>query len=596
MSLTIRGNIKNATKEGFILGFVDPATKKTSIKDLKMAPHTFKTGNPVDVVVSASTPRNVLKVSKPSIVMTNGSVAKVISPDVITLKYNDPLTKTPVVKSNKKIAHNMRMGELVKIALTAAQPRLIVSVNKATPATPPTPRPVADITVDFKTVVKSGVPIPGFNCNPYANLDKKRPPGSRSYKDTLAVLKPGVIRPTNGYMADLILWAQEPTWLPSSQAPAVYGWDFWASNDAKLYTTPPVPGGKFIDVMNFSDFNIAKPKETAFVIAVPLMGAYVKNKAGDPVEKAQLLKTAVEWVKYCKARNIPVSYYEISNESTMSGNHIAHISAEQYAKDVITWSRAMKAVDPTARIAANGETAEEFTTIMNIAGNYIDAVVPHCYGPWDYPSYEVYATDKPKFTYNLDLCYKGLAASTNKRKVDIIITETNIIDYKKTLTPANDTGKALMIFDLLGQLMSADRVKEVVFWEDRAVNEGKDGFPKLLKTNNQLQPVGMAFYLWSSAIVKGTNFVKASVIPGIVSFATTSPNYDIIWLSNKTTETKTITLDVNTQKPLRISYVFKGKGYTDVSPALAKIPNPVVKSGIITLTLPPTSITSLFFK
>ncbi len=593
MSLTIRGNIKNTTSEGFTLGFIDPATKKTVIKDLKMAPHPFKTGNPVDVVVSASTPRNVLKVSKPSVLSVDGSVVKVVSPDVITLKYIDPSAKTPIEKSNKKMAHNMKTGELVKIALTVAQPRLIVSVNKSIP---PTPRPVADITVDFKTIVKSGVPVPGFNANPYANSDKKRPPGSRSYKDTLAVLKPGVIRPTNGYMADLILWAQEPTWLPSSQAPAVYGWDFWASNDAKLYTTPPVPGGKFIDVMNFSDFNIAKPQKTSFMLAVPLMGAYVKNKAGDPVEKAKLLKTAVEWVKYCKARNIPVSYWEISNESTMHGNHVAYISAEQYAKDVITWSKAMKAVDPTARIAANAETAEEFKTVMDIAGNYIDAVVPHCYGPWDYPSYEVYAKDKPRFTYNLDLCYKGLAMSKNKRKVDIIISETNIIDYKKTLTPANDTGKALMIFDLLGQLLSADRVKEVVFWEDRAVNEGKDGFPKLLKTNNQLQPAGMAFYLWSSAIVKGTNFVKTSVIPGIVSFATTSQNYDIIWLSNKTTASKTITLDVNTQKPLKISYVFKGSGYTDVKPTLTKIPNPINKNGIITLTLPLTSITSLFFK
>lgn len=463
----------------------------------------------------------------------------------------------------------------------------------------PPPQQNNIINVDFKTIVKSGVPVPGFNTNSYISSDKKRPPGSRSYKDTLAVLKPGVIRPTNGFMADLILWAQEPTWLPESQAPAIYGWKYWASNDKKLYTTPPVPGGKFIDVMNFSDFNVAKPSKTSFMLAVPLLGAYVKDKSGDPREKAKLLKTAVEWVKYCKARNIPVSHYEISNESTMHGteNYVgAYISAEQYAQDVITWSRAMKAVDPTIKIAANGDTAEDFTTIMDIAGDYIDTVVCHLYAPWKYPSYEAYAKNTLRMTHNLDLCYKGLAASKNKRKVDIIVSETNVIDFGKVLTPANDTGKALMIFDLLGQMLSADRVSQVVFWEDRAFNEGKDGHPKLLKPDNKLQPAGMAFYLWSSAIKKGTNFVKTTVIPGIVSFATTSPGYDIVWMSNKTTESKIITLDVNTEKPLKLAYVFKGNGYTDIKPTLVKIPNPANDNGVITLTLPPTSITTLFFK
>jgi len=72
--------------------------------------------------------------------------------------------------------------------------------------------------------------------------------------------------------------------------------------------------------------------------------------------------------------------------------------------------------------------------------------------------------------------------------------------------------------------------------------------------------------------------------------------YDIVWLSNKTTEPKTITLNINTEKPLKLSYVFKGNGYTDVNPTLTKIPNPTNNNGVLTLTIPPTSITSMFFK
>ena len=530
----------------------------------------------------------------PRTLRVNGVVSKVISPDIIALEYFDPDARRNVSSERVKVNHSMTVGGNVIISLSSVVPRKVLAVESANPPVPI----IADITVDFNNTIKKNVPIPGINVNPYINADKKRPAGSRSYKDTLAVLKPGVIRPTNGYMTDLILWAQSPGWDPRySMAPAVYGWNFWASNDARLYTTPPVPGGKFIDVMNFSDFNIAKPTQTSFVLGVPLLGAYVNDKKGDAKEKAKLLETAVEWVKYCKKRKIPVAYWEISNESTMSGNHITHIPADVYANDVIVWSKAMKAIDPTAKIAANAETADEFTTIMNIAGNYIDAVVPHCYGPWYYPSYEVYAKDKPRLTYNLDLCYKGLANSFNKKKVDIIITETNIIDYKGTLTPANDTGKALMIFDLLGQLMKADRVTQVVFWEDRAFNEGKDGFPKILKPDNKLTAAGIAFYIWSAAIKKQTDFVSTNVIPGgIVSFATTSPGYDIVFLSNKTTKAKDITMSVNTKKTLGLTYVFKGNGYTDTNPQMKKVENPVYSRGVVKLSLPPTSITSIFFK
>jgi hypothetical protein len=445
------------------------------------------------------------------------------------------------------------------------------------------------IDINFNEIIKKNVPIPGFNVNPYADSDALRPPGSRTLKETFAMLKPGCIRPSNGYMADLILWAQSPDWNPkTSMSPAVYGWDYWASNDKRIYTTPPNPGGTFINTLNFSDFNYVKPEKTTFLIAVPLLGAYVVNKLGDPVEKAKLLETACQWVKYCLDHKIPVCYWEISNESTMSSNDVATISPEQYANDVVTWAKAMKKIDPTIKIAANGETAKDFKVVMDIAGGYIDALVPHCYGPWGYKSYAQYALDSPKFTYNLDLCYEGLALSKNKKDVDIVISETNIIDYKKVLTPANDTGKALMIFDLLGQLISAKRTSCVCFWEDRAFNEGKDGFPKLLRQNNRLQPAGFAFYMWTNFLPKGASMVTTPKISGLVIFAATSATRDVVWVSNKTTKAIPITVTTNSNKPVKETYVFKGKSYTDTLPVLNKISSPTVAA--------PTSITIFMFR
>jgi hypothetical protein len=445
------------------------------------------------------------------------------------------------------------------------------------------------IPINFSDIMKTNIPVPGFNVNPYADSDVRRPKGSRSLKDTFAMLKPGSIRPTNGYQADLTLWARAPSWDPrTSMVPAIYGWDYWASNDLRLYTTPPVPGGKFINVLNFSDFNQLKPTDTPFLLAVPLLGAYVTNKFGDPNEKAKLLQTACAWLRYCKDHNIPVSFWEISNESTMESNHVAHISAEQYADDVIQWSIAMKKVNPSIKIAANANTAEEFKTILDIAGDHIDAIVPHCYGPWGYTGgYDRYAIDVPKFTYNYDLCIEGLAMSHNQKKVDVVISETNIIDYSNTLTPENDVGKALMIFDLLGQLVRADRTSVVCFWETRSLS-GIDGFPKLLRQNNRLYPAGFAFHVWAAFLPKNSSMVRTPKISGLVIFASTSFNRDVVWISNKTTLHVDVTVTTNTNKKNKEVYLFKGNGYYDKRPTLTKISDSSV--------VPPTSILIIVFK
>jgi hypothetical protein len=62
------------------------------------------------------------------------------------------------------------------------------------------------------------------------------------------------------------------------------------------------------------------------------------------------IQEAVEWVKYCKERGYKVKYWEIGNETYWN----PFFTAREYGQIVKEYALAMKAVDPTIKISANG--------------------------------------------------------------------------------------------------------------------------------------------------------------------------------------------------------------------------------------------------
>ncbi len=92
---------------------------------------------------------------------------------------------------------------------------------------------------------------------------------------------------------------------------------------------------------------------------------------------------AAEWVRYCKdVRGFPVKYWEVGDEQWGSWAK-GHSTPEDYAKKYITFVKAMKAVDPTIKVATNvalggwspslGSKSEGWTArVMKAAGQYVD--------------------------------------------------------------------------------------------------------------------------------------------------------------------------------------------------------------------------------
>lgn len=61
-------------------------------------------------------------------------------------------------------------------------------------------------------------------------------------------------------------------------------------------------------------------------------------------------KEAADWVQYCKDKDYHVKYWEIGNETYLH----PFMTAKEYGQVVKKYVRAMKAVDPTIKISANG--------------------------------------------------------------------------------------------------------------------------------------------------------------------------------------------------------------------------------------------------
>ena len=96
----------------------------------------------------------------------------------------------------------------------------------------------------------------------------------------------------------------------------------------------------------------------------------------------ELIEHAVEWVRYANIKKgYGVKYWMIGNESWHRQN--INSTAEIYARDVVDFSRAMKAVDPTIRIVPNGNSVEFWEKVITIAGDHMDHL---CFS--NYPVYE----------------------------------------------------------------------------------------------------------------------------------------------------------------------------------------------------------------
>ena len=221
--------------------------------------------------------------------------------------------------------------------------------------------------------------------------------------------------------------------------------------DAYHWKTHTLDGGGWVAPGTDFDHFMATAKRVG---AQPIITA--NYGSGTPQE-------AADWVKYANVdKGYGVKYWEIGNEISGNGyygskweldNH-ADKSPREYAKNLLAYAKAMKAVDPKVKIGAvlntpgswpdgakaSGDTADWNHTVLAIAGKSIDFAIIH----W-YPSASSTADllNSPAQIAGLTSAVRSLLntyAGAHAASVEIAVTETD-----STQSPAN-TSQAAALF------------------------------------------------------------------------------------------------------------------------------------------------------
>jgi hypothetical protein len=289
----------------------------------------------------------------------------------------------------------------------------------------------------------------------------------------------------------------------------------------------------------------------------------------------------------------------IGNESWNNNN--VNSSAEIYARDVIDFSKAMKKVDPTVLIIANGSGDEFFKTIITSAGDHFDRLTVSNYGVYDFVrGYQSYADTARVLIWPAISAIQSMHAYTTpdqRKKLKVIVAEFGTIDWAGLWEGTNDMGHAIVAFDMTGQLLLQKDIEFSCFWNTRWIENGsKPGRDHdALDENGNLYPTGQALRIWGNFL--GKQMVKSDTTGHLAAFSSYDPHSSTLfsYLINKGPDDKMVRIEVPGKKIEAVEEIWElyGKGPEDINPLWQRRQEIRQK---LQLTLKGTSITVIRIK
>jgi len=407
----------------------------------------------------------------------------------------------------------------------------------------------------------------GINMNTMRDNDANRT-NARPIFEALQEMGVKHLRYPGGGKSNLYFWAQSPYTDPTTNK-FLPGWYADASTGAGF------------KLLNFDEF-MAICKH---IDAIPHLNVGYNPQAGLNED------VAASWVKYANiTKRYGVIYWEIGNE--MWGSH--KISADSLVKIAKSYSKAMKAVDPTIKIGVSWNNAEGYNTLLKRCGKDIDFVTNSDYPCFTWGSYNNYNENA-----NFDLVNDSILKLVEGNK-KMVISEFNAVDWGKTFGKpnywpnTNDHGHGMVVFEIIGQILTNRRIDYGCFWNTRWAEKDDYSVYDALDINNQLLPVAKPLMVWGKFIKD--NMVSISRTNTIVTYAC----YDSIsgdlnlFLSNKATTTQTVSISISSPNRYRNGSVWqlKGSGPSITNPTWGKTGDVTISNqSISSIDLPATSIT-----
>ena len=443
----------------------------------------------------------------------------------------------------------------------------------------------------------------GINVNYLVDDDATRTP-TRSLTEALRDMGVRYLRFPSGEDSDAYLWSVPPYNTPFPTL-ARTGPEEWPANDQR-FTLPDQHTLR--DTLDFDEFmSMAQAIGAEPVLVICYDSMYKPaRKGGSAPTRQQLLDTAAAWVQYANVtKGYHVRYWELGNESYLD-SYNGQATAQQYAQDLVSFSTVMKAVDPTIKIGANGNDELWWNAVLSVAAEDIDFLAVHIYPPWAWGSYDYYRTESHNFLSAVHTALEAIetaAPPSERARLRVAVTEFNAIDYAKpgAWPNVNDLGHALVVFDLMGQILSQPQVEFSQLWVTRWVRKAETSAPEVydaLDQFNQLNAVGRAVAVWGQVL--GAQMVEARAAEPIRAYATYTPatrRLAVLLLNKDTVERSTVlTMNSYHAGPVAQSWVLTGSGPTDTQPTWTRQPDISVDGPRLATSLLPLSVTAVLFE
>jgi len=231
------------------------------------------------------------------------------------------------------------------------------------------------------------------------------------------------------------------------------------------------------DLLDFDEFvSAAKEIDAEPVVVVPYDSVMFAQ-----TELEEFKEHAAAWVRYAnKLKNYNIRYWEIGNENwhPKSKNPI-----KDRSRDIREVALAMREVDPSIQIGASGidrgiiDGTLDFLPYSNYAGMDIEA----------------YREAKdPKF------CKVNTKAKAATEEMKIFAVEFNSVQFVRPFQWNHDVSNCIQLFDMIGQLLSEERIEMCALWGTRWMEEEHSGFIwYLVDDRNALTPIGEIYGMWS---------------------------------------------------------------------------------------------------
>jgi alpha-N-arabinofuranosidase len=454
----------------------------------------------------------------------------------------------------------------------------------------------------------------GINTNMWLDNQAQRTGTPRTLTAALGDLKPRIMRYPGGEKSDGTTFFQAANQGAPGQAgpnPRLnrIGTDAWPSNDPSYWTTPTAAGTwaagrQPYALQTFLADCAATGAEPIIVLA--LDGIYPAAPAGAGIKptKAEMITNAVEMVRWLNVTNsYGVKLFEIGNEPWLNPA-TPYLGGQSdptiYAADFADVAAAMKAVDPTIKVGANGDSVAYFDGILNTAAASVDFLTVHPYDTYGM-AYSTYQSATLAAS-QLNAAVTSLNKQPAQHRDRIFITTTETAHLAQNNTDANaynNLGSAIITAHLLGLQMNDPRLRHVIFWNTRWIynTQATKLAYDALAPDNSLLPTGRALQFLGQ--------LSGRMVPATIGTAGTGL---IAYASQVPTEGRSSVLIINRTGTARSGTVgmagavaattrrLSGTAVTDTAPTVTG-PTAVAVTGGVTasITCPANTLTVVDF-